>query len=201
MSKKTVSKKIRDIIFGVLSFILALFLFADSICVLSVAFVFNKNAWIDQMHLSNYFVDKTDEVKNKLIILGNASGLAPEFFDKVVDTIQITKDTQTYLDAYFDGKNDIIDTTVFKQTFYSELEAYVKEKNAKVDDANVDYLVKQAEHIYTKSLEIPLLYRLSVYFTALRKIIPFIIAGLTALSAVIVLILFLGNKKRQATLL
>ena len=66
MSKKTVSKKIRDIIFGVLSFILALFLFADSICVLSVAFVFNKNAWIDQMHLSNYFVDKTDEVKNKL---------------------------------------------------------------------------------------------------------------------------------------
>ena len=87
MSKKTVSKKIRDIIFGVLSFILALFLFADSICVLSVAFVFNKNAWIDQMHLSNYFVDKTDEVKNKLIILGNASGLAPEFFDKVVDEI------------------------------------------------------------------------------------------------------------------
>ena len=163
MSKKPISKKIRDIIFGVLSFILSLFLFVNSICVLIFAFVFNENAWIDQMNSSNYFIDKTDEIQNKLVMLGNASGLPPEFFDNIVDTIQVSNDTQTYFDAYFDGRKASIDTTAFKQRFYSEIDSYVKEKNAKVDEANVDYLVKKAEYIYSQSLQMPLFYRTPLF--------------------------------------
>ena len=126
MSKKPLSKKFRDVLFSVLSFILALFLFLNSLCILISVFVFNKNVWLDQMNASNYYSDKTDEIKNKLVNLGNASGLPAEFFDRVVDSIQVSNDTENYLDAYFNGSNDLIDTTAFKQTFYTQLDEYVK---------------------------------------------------------------------------
>ena len=61
MSKKQTKKNIRNVVFCVLSFILALFLFVNSVCMLSVAFFLNENAWIDQMNSSNYFTDKADE--------------------------------------------------------------------------------------------------------------------------------------------
>ena len=181
MSKKPLSKKFRDVLFSVLSFILALFLFLNSLCILISVFVFNKNVWLDQMNASNYYSDKTDEIKNKLVNLGNASGLPAEFFDRVVDSIQVSNDTENYLDAYFNGSNDLIDTTAFKQTFYTQLDEYVKEKNAKIDDSNVDYLVKNAEHIYARSLEIPLFYRLFAYFQALKGWLPVVIAVISAL--------------------
>ena len=194
MSKKPLSKKFRDVLFSVLSFILALFLFLNSLCILISVFVFNKNVWLDQMNASNYYSDKTDEIKNKLVNLGNASGLPAEFFDRVVDSIQVSNDTENYLDAYFNGSNDLIDTTAFKQTFYTQLDEYVKEKNAKIDDSNVDYLVKNAEHIYARSLEIPLFYRLFFFFFSLKGWLPVVIAVISALSLAIVLILLFGNK-------
>lgn len=197
MSKKTISKKIRDVIFGILSFILALFIFADSVCIISVSFVINEKFWIDKMNSANYFSDKADEIKNKLIVLGNAAGLTPEFFDNVVDPIQVTEDTQNYLDAYFGGENDVVKSSAFKKNFYSELEKYIAEKNAKVDDANIEYLVENAENIYFGSLEIPLLYSMSGYFKTLGGVLPFVIAGLSVLSAVIVLILLFCNKWRH----
>ena len=197
MSKKTIKKKFRDIIFGVLSFILALFLFADSVCILSAAFVVNENMWIDQMNSSNYYTDKADEIEDKLIILGNASGLPAEFFDNVVDPIQVTNDTNAYLDAYFDGKNEVVSSNAFKQKFNSELNLYIAENKATVDEANVEYLANTAEHIYFSSLEIPLFYRLSGYLAALKSILPFVIAGLSVLSAVIILILLFCNKWRH----
>ena len=107
MSKRT-RKKVRNIVFSILSFVLALFLFIDIICVFTAVFAINENRWIDQMNASNYFSDKADEITNRLVALGNASGLPPEFFDEAVDPIQITNDTQTYMDSYFSGKSEVV---------------------------------------------------------------------------------------------
>lgn len=76
MSKRT-RKKVRNIVFSILSFVLALFLFIDIICVFTAVFAINENRWIDQMNASNYFSDKADEITNRLVALGNASGLPP----------------------------------------------------------------------------------------------------------------------------
>ena len=54
MSKRT-RKKVRNIVFSILSFVLALFLFIDIICVFTAVFAINENRWIDQMNASNYF--------------------------------------------------------------------------------------------------------------------------------------------------
>ncbi len=199
MSKKQTKKNIRNVVFCVLSFILALFLFVNSVCMLSVAFFLNENAWIDQMNSSNYFTDKADEIKNKLVFLGNAGGLPPEFFENVVDPIQVANDTQTYMDAYFNGRTAGVDGTAFKRKFSSELDRYITENNAKYDDNNKDYLVDNAVLIYTNGLEIPLFYKLSELFAELKGVMPFVIAGLGAGMAAIVLVLFFCNKWKHRT--
>ena len=192
--KKKKKKKVRNIICTILSFFLALFIFADVFCVFTVSYAVNENVWIDQMNSSNYYSDKADEIKNRLVSLGNASGLPPEFFDGVVDPVQISKDTQAYMDSYFEGKNEVVYSSGFKQNFSSELERYIADNKVKTDDKNIDYLVDEAEHVYLASLKIPLLYRLSDYISQFRRILPFAIAGLSAASAVIVIVLFLCNK-------
>ena len=128
MSKKT-KKKVRNIICTILSFFLALFIFADVFCVFTVSYAVNENVWIDQMNSSNYYSDKADEIKNRLVSLGNASGLPPEFFDGVVDPVQISKDTQAYMDSYFEGKNEVVYSSGFKQNFSSELERYIADNH------------------------------------------------------------------------
>lgn len=193
MSKRT-RKKVRNIVFSILSFVLALFLFIDIICVFTAVFAINENRWIDQMNASNYFTDKTEEVTDRLAAIGNASGLPPEFFEDIVDPVTLTKDTLNYLDAYFDGKKEAIASSDFRDNFNSELETYIAENNLRFDDANVDYLADTAEHIYFCSLELPLLYKLSDYIAGLGKALPYIIACLSVLSAAIILIMLFGNK-------
>lgn len=197
MSKKTAGKKVRDILFGVLSFFLSFFLFMLSLGVVGEISLFNKSFWIDQMNSTNYFVDKCDEMTDRLVILGYASGLSKDFCEKIVDPIMITTDTETYLDDFFEGGTGRVDTTAFKQKFISELESYIKEKNAKVDQSNVDYLVKNAESRYKDCVKIPLLTQIAGYFHAVKKYLPYITAGLALLSAVIVLVLTFGNRWRH----
>lgn len=197
MSKKPVRKKVRDIVFCVLSFVLSLLLFLNTVCIFTVAFAVNENAWIDKMNASNYFSDKADEIENKLISLGSASGLEPEFFENIVDPIQITNDTQVYMDAYFHGNDDVIDHSAFRRNFQSQLERYITEKNVTVNEENVEYLVNEAENIYSASLKIPLFHRISGNMNSLRGIMPVVIAALTMLSLVIVLVLLFGNKWRH----
>ena len=175
MAKKTAGKKVRDILFGVLSFFLSLFLFMLSLGVVGEISLFNKSFWIDQMNSTNYFVDKCDEMTDRLVILGYASGLSKDFCEKIVDPIMITTDTETYLDDFFEGGTGRVDTTAFKQKFISELESYIKEKNAKVDQSNVDYLVKNAESRYKDCVKIPLLTQIAGYFHAVKKYLPYMV--------------------------
>ena len=197
MSKKTINKKIRGIVFGVLSFFLSLFLFADSVCILTSLLLTNENIWIDRMNSSNYFEDKTDEIADRLSSLGDAGGLPEGFFENVVDPVQVTLDTRAYMDSYFSGKTALVDGAEFRKKLSSELKSYISETNAKFDEANVEYLADTAARIYSASLDIPLFDRLSGAFAAMKKILPYLIAGLSAASAVIVIILHKCNKWRH----
>ena len=194
-------KKVRNIICTILSFFLALFIFADVFCVFTVSYAVNENVWIDQMNSSNYYSDKADEIKNRLVSLGNASGLPPEFFDGVVDPVQISKDTQAYMDSYFEGKNEVVYSSGFKQNFSSELERYIADNKVKTDDKNIDYLVDEAEHVYLAKV---LKYRCCTdYRTIFRSSDGFCRLRLRdsrAASAVIVIVLFLCNKWKHRSL-
>ena len=75
MSKKPTSSRIREVVFGILSFFLSLLFTMFSFSLVIGSTVLNKNAWIDSMNRCGYFNDKTTEVCNKLRDLTYASGL------------------------------------------------------------------------------------------------------------------------------
>lgn len=195
VKKKTPAKRLRNFVFGLLSFFLSLSLFLLSMCTVLEASVFNKNLWLDSMHLSDYFTDKAEELKKDLTDLGYATGLNEDFFERVIDTLMITTDTQDYIDNYFEGESDTIDTTGFAQLFCDELDKYIEETNAVVaDDKSKDYLVKEAASIYRLNLEVPVIKRISVQFLAFKKYMPFILGGLALISLILVLVMVFCNK-------
>ena len=57
------------------------------------------------MNSSNYFIDKTDELKVSLTDLGYASGLDSTFFDGFIDEVLISNDTSDYLEAFYSFEN------------------------------------------------------------------------------------------------
>lgn len=194
MSKSKKSSKMKQVVCGVLSFILCLLLFFLSVGIVLEATIFNSNFIFENMNSSDYFSEKKEEVTRDLNDLGYASGLNDEFFDDLLDEIIITEDTQSYLNDYYAGVSAVVDTTKFEQTFNDALDKYIEDNNIQnVDSSSRDYLLKKASSIYRLSLEIPLFYRIAAYFKALKNVMPFIIAGFSVLIVIIILVLIFSN--------
>lgn len=194
MAKHSSRSKIKSVIYGVLSFILSLDLFALAICGVLETTFFNTTFLFDNMNASHYFDEKRDEITDSLVNLSYASGLEESFFDDLVSEVMINTDTQQYLEDYFAGDGTFIDTTQFEEVFNTALDEYIETNNIEnVDQESRDYLVDQGAWIYRTSLEIPLFTRLSAYILTLKNAMPFVIGGLAAVALIICLIMILTN--------
>lgn len=195
-----VRHKVRHIIYGIISFVLSFVLFLFSFAIVLQSTILNPSYIMDNMNASNYFVDKRDEIKERLVDLGYASGLDEKFFENVVDEVTIHDNTQAYLNSFYAGEEAKIDTTAFKQKFNSELDSYISKNNLKVaNDGSREYLINQAANIYAAALRIPLFATLSVYLIALKNMMPLIIGGLAVLVAILcVIIIFTNRWKHRA---
>lgn len=192
---KPLQSRARTAVFILLSFLLSLMFFMLSVCTVLEATLFNPDFIFDNMNSSNYFVDKSTEITTSLTDLGYASGLDEEFFEGFVDQIMISDDTRAYLDSYYSGRGAKIDSTDFKQSFNIALDEYIEQRGIeKVNGSSRDMLVNKAAQIYRSSLEIPLFSRISAYFLRAKNAMPFILASVAALSAVICIVFFFANK-------
>lgn len=195
MAKKPLVSRIRNAVFLILSFILSLVLFLLTFAVVLTATVFNSEFIFSSMNLSNYFVDKKDEITVSLTDLGYASGLDEKFFEDFVDEVMISNDTKNYLDNYFAGKGTVIDATSFKQSFNEALDEYIKEHNiSNVDAESREMLINKAAQIYRMSLGIPMFSRLSSYILNAKSFMPFVLCGFVLICTVICFVLFKANK-------
>ena len=194
------NSKVRNIIYGIISFVLSFVLFLISFAIVLQSTILNPSYIMDNMNTSNYFVDKRDEIKESLVDLGYASGLDEKFFENVVDEVTIHDNTQAYLNSFYAGEEAKIDTTAFKQKFNSELDSYISKNNLKVaNDGSREYLINQAANIYAAALRIPLFTTLSAYLIALKNMMPLIIGGLAVLVAILcVIIIFTNRWKHRA---
>lgn len=200
MASKHFRSRVRAIIYSLMAFLLSFILFVLSFGVMLEATLFNPDFLINNMNSSSYFTDKRDEITQKLVDLGNASGLKEEFFEGFLDELIISEDTSAYLNSYYAGESKQIDTTQFKQEFNEALDKYIEENEIKnVNSESREYLVKRAALIYSSSLEIPLFSRLSVYFINLKNIMPFIITGLVLVGLIICLVIVFTNKWKHRT--
>ncbi len=201
MAKNSLNKKIRKILYGVLSFILSFVLFFLSLSTVFQFTLLNPEFIYGSMNSTSYFLDKRDEVTKNLINLGNASGFDKEFFDGLVSELMVNEDTHDYLKSYYSGEKQHLDTTNFKRVLNDAIDEYVQEKNiTNINRKNIDYFVSKAALIYRDTLEIPLFAELYVYVKSIAKVMPFVIIGLVLFTAIICLVFVLTNKWKHRAL-
>lgn len=200
MSHKSRST-VKSVIYTLLAFIMSVLMFLLSFAITLQATILNPDFLLDNMNSTNYFVEKHQEVVQKLTDLGNASGLDESFFDDLLSSVEIYDDTEIYFEEYYSGKSTVVDTTKFRQNFNNALDKYIEKNNIQdVDSDSREYLVKNASRIYVSSVEVPFFSNASTYILALKKVMPFIIAGLCVMIAAIVLIIVFTNSWKHRAL-
>lgn len=200
MSHKSRST-VKSIVYTLLAFIMSVLMFLLSFAITLQATILNPDFLLDNMNSTNYFVEKHQEVVQKLTDLGNASGLDESFFDDLLSSVEIYDDTEIYFEEYYSGKSTVVDTTKFRQNFNSALDKYIEKNNIQnVDSESREYLVKNASRIYVSSVEVPFFSNVSTYILALKNVMPFVIAGLCVMIAVIVLIIVFTNSWKHRAL-
>lgn len=200
MSHKSRST-VKSVIYTLLAFIMSVLMFLLSFAITLQATILNPDFLLDNMNSTNYFVEKHQEVVQKLTDLGNASGLDESFFDDLLSSVEIYDDTEIYFEEYYSGKSTVVDTTKFRQNFNSALDKYIEKNNIQdVDSDSREYLVKNASRIYVSSVEVPFFSNASTYILALKKVMPFVIAGLCVMIAAIVLVIVFTNSWKHRAL-
>lgn len=193
--------KVKSVIYTLLAFIMSVLMFLLSFAITLQVTILSPDFLLDNMNSTNYFVEKHQEIVQKLTDLGNAGGLDKSFFDDLLNPVEIYDDTEIYLEEYYLGKSTVVDTTEFRQNFNNALDKYIEENNIQnVDSESREYLVKNASGIYRSSVEVPFFSSASTYILALAKIMPFVIAGLCVMIAAIVLIIVFTNSWRHRAL-
>lgn len=195
MAKTPLLSRVKSVIYSVMAFLLSLILFVLSFGIMLEATMLNPDFIINNMNSSNYFADKSDEIRRSLTDLGYASGLEEGFFDDFPDELMINEDTCDYLKNYYSGQGLFVDTTSFKQSLNEALDIYIDEKElGQVNSQSRENLVNKAAAIYRSSLEIPLFATLSAYFITLKNVMPFVIAGIIVMGLIICAIIIFTNK-------
>lgn len=191
------TRKIRNIVSIIISFMLTLDLFVFTFCCVLEVTLFNESFIIDNLNAVNYYEDAKAETLSLLKDLGYASGLEEEFFKNTIDEITLVEDVNNYINAFYTGGKTVVDTTRFRQKFNEALDEYIAEKNIdknSVDASSRTYLIAEAAKIYAQGIKIPFLTTLANYFDRFKTPLMILTIVTGVLFVGICLILFFSNK-------
>lgn len=165
MKKLFGNETFKKILYGVLSFVLAVSLTAFSMFILLKTTVLNKSFLMDSLNTSEYYMDLCDEITDDMVDIGDASGLNKTLFEGFIDEVMVRGDIQKYVDSFYSGEKLTVDTGDFERALRDAIEQYEKEKGidpATLSEDNINYFVKEAAKIYSANIEI-------TYFSMIQK--------------------------------
>lgn len=189
--------KVKPILYGLLSFLLAFALFLLSVFAVLEITVFSQDYMISKMGESGYYAMVKDELKSELKSLGNASGLDESFAEGFVQSLDINEIELKYISAFYTGDTTLVDTTEFKQQLYAALDSYMDENGinkSSVSQENLSYFVNQASEIYVTQISIPFFSFVANYIYKASTPVLIITISLAAVALIITLIIVFTNK-------
>lgn len=189
--------RVKPILYGLLSLLLAFALFLLSVFAVLEITVFSQDYMISKMGESGYFAMTKDELKSELKSLGNASGLDESFAEDFVQSLDINGIELKYISAFYSGDTTLVDTTEFKQQLYSALDSYMDENGinkSSVSQENLSYFVNQASEIYVTQISIPFFSFVANYIYKASTPVLIITISLAAVALIITLIIVFTNK-------
>ena len=192
--------RVKPVVYCILSFFLALVLFALSVCVVLKTTVFSKNFILSSINSCGYSAMIREELKKELTSLGNASGLDKEFVSSFVDGLNIDDAIEDYISNFYSNRSTLVETTAFKQQLLYSIDDYIKENNIdreSADEENISYLVDAAADIYTENISIPFFSVIANYISKYQSPLITLILSLGAAALIIIAIIFFSNKYKH----
>ncbi|MGN0499420.1 MAG: hypothetical protein ACI4F6_10240 [Acutalibacteraceae bacterium] len=189
--------KVKPMLYGLLSFLLAFVLFLLSVFIILETTVFSQDYMISKMGESGYYAMVKDELKSELKSLGNASGLNESFAEGFVQSLDINEIELNYISAFYTGDTTLVDTTEFKQQLYAALDSYMDENGinkSSVSQENLSYFVDQASERYVTQVSIPFFSFVANYIYKASTPVLIITISLAAVALIITLIIVFTNK-------
>ncbi|MCQ4022761.1 MULTISPECIES: hypothetical protein [unclassified Ruminococcus] len=189
--------KVKPIIYGLLSFMLAFVLFLLSVFMVLETTVFSQDYMLSKMAETGYYSMLEDELKTELKSLGNASGLDESFAEDFVNSLDITEIEKQYISAFYCGDKTLVNTTEFKQQLYAALDKYMDDNGidkSKTSQENLDYFVEQACERYVTQVSIPFFSFVANYIYNASKPVVIITISLAAAALIISAIIAFTNK-------
>ncbi|MGN0470477.1 MAG: hypothetical protein ACI4GV_06145 [Acutalibacteraceae bacterium] len=200
MSEHKHSSRLKAFVYSFVSFMLTLVLFLFSISIVVECTIFSNDYMLNIMASNGYYLMVEDELLSSMKNLGNASGLKEEFSEQFVREIDVQKNINDYISAFYSGGSTLVDTTSFRQQLYNALDEYIAENNIDkntVSSENLAYFVDKAAEIYVNEISIPFFSTVANYIYKAQT--PFLVItialGVTAL--ILIAIIFFTNKFRH----
>lgn len=197
MSEHKQRSRLKAFVYSFVSFMLTLVLFLFSISIVVECTIFSKDYMLNIMGSNGYYLMVEDELLSSMKNLGNASGLKEEFSEKFVKEIDVQKNINDYISAFYSGDSTLVDTTSFKQQLYNALDEYIADNNidkSTVSSESLSYFVDMAAEIYVNEISIPFFSTVANYIYKAQT--PFLVItislGVTAL--ILIAIIFFTNK-------
>ena len=200
MSEHKHSSRLRAFVYSFVSFMLTLVLFLFSISVVIESTVFSKDYMLNVMSSNGYYLMVEDELLSSMKSLGNASGLKEEFSENFVKEIDVQRNINDYISAFYSGDSTLVDTTSFKQQLYNALDKYISDNNIDkntVSGENITYFVDKATEIYVNEISIPFFSTVANYIYKAQTPFLIITIGLGVLVLILIAVIFFTNKFRH----
>ena len=178
--------KYKEVTKYILAFFVSIFILLLSILTILKTTVYNKDYLKDTLEKNNYFKLSYDEISNNMKNYMVSSGLGEEVLDNLYTKEQIKKDIYTYIDNYYAGKLEKIDTSVINKKLSENINKYAENKNITLEnqDAIVNF-VDNMENIYKKEITYyGTLNNYVNYFKKSEKIVSVLIIILVGLTVI-----------------
>lgn len=189
--------RLKPVIYGLLSFLLAFVLFLLSVFAVVQATLFSQDYMLSKMGDSGYYAMVSDELKSELRSLCNASGLDESFAEDFVAELDINALEQRYISSFYSGDKTLVDTKDFKQKLFDALDKYMDEKGidkSKTSKENLSYFVDQASERYVNQISIPFFSYFANYIYKASTPVTIITISLAAAALIIAAIIAFTNR-------
>ena len=192
--------KLKPLLYCVMAFFLSFVLFLLSICMVLRFTVFSKDFMLNTMDSKGYYSMVRYELQSCLTDLVYASGFEPEFAVSFANGYDVKKAVESYVNSFYAGDNNLVDTTEFKQKLYAEVQNYATQNGIELtsdSEDNIIYFVNEAANIYTDQISIPFFSVIGKYIDDFNNTLNIIIGVLTVLILGISGVIFFTNRYKH----
>lgn len=186
---KTKKENIRSVISGILSFLLSLCITMLVIMLCLDFTTFQANALNTDMN-DSFFRQTQQSLTEDLKELIPPSGLPDTIFDDLISVSMIKKDATQVVQNTLGGIKEAYNSDTVRQLFMNRFTQYADSQGIDVQSTNLDSLADSCAAVYERQITVPFLQTYAPFRLMFDKVFTYSVICLTALSIVILLILF-----------